>query len=706
MPDGSGNGSVLAATVVAPPLSRNPARAVQRPAFLIERPLVAAHFTRRSRQLIVTFDNLSSVGQTNPAQPWLAGRGARAGVSVLGLIARRKDWYRNADTPALIEALREAGLFAQFDRVTLMGASMGGFAALTYAGLVPGAHVLAFSPQSTLAPALVPFERRYRYAQKTWDWATPAFLDAAEGARAAASVTLVYDPFEPADRAHAARLDGPNVRHIHADHLGHRAIRVMKETGALDPLIDGMARGEFDPLACARAARGRRANLFWQRSLLGEAERRGHLRLAHAAAERLVQLDPDQRHSRRAAARLGAMTARTAPAVPQVIEETTHVLDGAPRPPFAGTILRLPGAIVVPERAGDTSLASGVLRADQSWVELSRAWIRARKATPAPALRPGETVAHLPGRWLFGGHFRGHFGHFLVESTARLWAIDHVKGRLDGILYLPYRGQVGPVEQAMAGHAGFFAALGIDLPLKTVGQPTRVDDLILPELGFGWEDRFAGSPAYRAFMMSRLSAAAAPEGGEKLYISRARLPAVRGGVLGETVIEENLARAGFEIFHPERHPIATQIARYRAARTVVALDGSALHLAAYLLPREARIAMILRRSRANAADYIRQYRGFLGITPHVIDVIRHDWVAAGAARVDFRSIGELDFPALFRALADQGFLPSGFRPDLPCVEDLRAMLASYEDRRGAPFRILAAGEQHPEAGTDATKDAA
>lgn len=705
MPDGSA--PQVPRPIPVPPLSRNPERAVQRASFLIDRPLVAAHFTRRSAQLIVTFDNLSSVGQTDPAQPWLAGRGARAGVSVLGLIAKRKDWYRNADAPALLAELAQAGLFAQFARVTLIGASMGGFAALAFAGLVPGAHVLAFSPQSTLAPGLVPFDRRYRYAQKTWDWTTPDFLDAVPGARAAASVTLVYDPFEREDKLHAARLDGPNARHIHADHMGHRAIRVMKETGALDPLIDGMALGSFDPVACALAARGRRANLSWQRALLGAAERRGHLRLAHAAAERLAVLDPDQRHSRRAAARLGALVAaQRAPAVPQVIEEATTVLEGNPKPPFAGTILRLPGAILMPERAGDASLASGVLRADQSWAPLSRAWIRARKSTPAPELRAGEAVAHLPGRWLFGGHFRGHFGHFLVESTARLWALDHVKGHLDGILYLPYRGQVGPIEQAMAGHAGFFAALGIDLPLKTFGQPTRVDDLVLPELGFGWEDRYAGSPAYRAFMMSRLARAAAPEGGEKLYISRARLPAARGGVLGETVIEENLARAGFEIFHPERHPIATQIARYRAAKTVVALDGSALHLAAYLLPRQARVAMILRRSRANAGDYIRQYQSFLGITPRVIDVIRHDWVAGDVARVDFRSIGELDFPALFRTLAADGFLPADFRPDLPSVADLRAMLASYEDRRGAPFRVLGQGELHPEARADATEDAA
>src|SRR5690606_35627158 len=174
------------------------------------------------------------------------------------------------------------------------------------------------------------------------------------------------------------------------------------------------------------------------------------------------------------------------------------------------------------------------------------------------------------------------------------------------------------------------------LPLRTFGAVQRAERLILPELGFGWLERYAGSPAYRDFMQGRLSAAAGAEGGEKLYISRARLPAVRGGVLGEEVIEDTLARAGYEIFHPELHPLEVQIARYKAAKTVVALDGSALHLAAFVMPRGSRVAMIKRRSSANVSDYLRQFRSFLAVVPDVIDVIRHDWIAGEIGRASCR----------------------------------------------------------------------
>ncbi|MEZ5754781.1 MAG: hypothetical protein R3D90_08470 [Paracoccaceae bacterium] len=141
-----------------PPIVTDLSRAVGEAAFLYRGGLVDAWFEAQpgSDVLAVTFDNLSSIGEYDPPQPWLRWRMEKAGISLLGIMATRKDWYRNPDTPALIAALREAGLFARFRRVVFVGASMGGFAALAYAPMVPGAAVLAFSPQTTLARGIVP----------------------------------------------------------------------------------------------------------------------------------------------------------------------------------------------------------------------------------------------------------------------------------------------------------------------------------------------------------------------------------------------------------------------------------------------------------------------------------------------------------------------------------------------------------------------
>ena len=669
-------------------------------AFLFRDNLVSAWFEAEpgSDILAVTFDNLSSIGEYDPPQPWLRWRVRKAGCSLLGIMATRKDWYRNEETPRLIAALRQAGLFSRYRRVVFIGASMGGFAALTYAPLVPGAAALAFSPQSTLARDLAPFDRRYRYAARKWDWTSPAHLDAAEAVQSGAEATIVYDPFVPEDRAHVQRLAGPDVRLLRAPLAGHRAIRQIKEVGGLQDLIEGVLSGTPDLPTFYRTYRNRRASAAWQRALIAALFARGRDGLVDRALAAMQRLYPDSGYARREARRI-ARARRAARLTGPLLQGEARdarivVPDGNPAPPFAGLILDLRNAILVPERDGDAKLASGVLHADGSYCALSQGWIRARKPIPAPTLGRDEKLAPMPGCHLFGGHFRGHFGHFLVESTARLWALDHLPARPDSILYLPYRGEVGAIEKAMEGHESFYRLLGIDQPVRTFGRPQQVERLFVPELGFGWSERYAGSPAYRAYMQGRLRAAVPPEGGENLYVSRALLAASRGGVLGEAIVEQNLARAGYEIFHPERHPLEVQIARYRAARKIVALDGSALHLAAYVADPATQVAMILRRSKANVADYQRQFRSFCGVEPDVIDVIRTDWVSGESSRVDFRSVGELDFARLFEGLAEAGYLPKGFRPDLPSAAQMADLLAAFADRRGGEMRPLRPGERH------------
>jgi hypothetical protein len=666
-----------------PPVVPDAVTAAQTDRFLLRDEFCDAYFIRRSDVLVVTFDNLASVGEYDPPQPWMHMRAARAGVSILGLIAHRKDWYRNPSAPRLLSDLRDAGLFDGFRRIVFAGASMGGFAALAHAPLVPGAAVLAFSPQSTLAPDLVPFESRYRYGARRWDWSDLPHRDAAEGAAIAPEVHLFYDPHVPEDRAHVERLAGAGVRRYRCRHFGHRAIRTLKDCDLLDAVFAGLVAGTFDEAEFWRGMRARRGVWGWRKAVLDNALATGHRALAARAGE-VLGIDGSTRFGRRFRAALEAAPDPEPVSAPKAAE-------GA-EPLFSGRIETICGALVVPERSHDQRLASGVLYPDGRYCEMSKAWIRLAKATPPPSLAADEPVLDVPGTHLFAGHMRGHFGHFLVESTARLWALGRVGIRLDGILYLPYRGKAGPTARAIHAYGRFFEILGIDVPVAVHGEVLRVERLVVPELGFGWGPRYAGSEEYRGFMRSRLSAAAEPEGGERLYVSRRLLGAQRGGVLSEEVIESNLARAGFEIFHPQKHPIETQIARYRAARTIVALDGSALHLAACVMEPDGHVAMVLRRSRANAQDYLTQFKAFCGIEPDVIDVIVRDWAAPGSGRSDYQSVGELDFSALFDRLKALGHLPFDFVPDLPASDAVREAARGFAEARGAEYLAPVGGD--------------
>ena len=210
----------------------------------------------------------------------------------------------------------------------------------------------------------------------------------------------------------------------------------------------------------------------------------------------------------------------------------------------------------------------------------------------------------------------------------------------------------------------------------------------MPELGFGWNEKYAGSVGYRRLMREVFGQNIKAEGSERLYISRARLPNARGGILGEEIVEQNLAAQGYEIFHPEQHALEVQIARYKAARQVVALDGSALHLAAFFLNKGDRVAIVLRRSSANVADYVLQYRSFCSIDPDVVNCIQRDWIPEGSKRADYRSVGELDFEVLFGALKGLNYIESSFRPILPSAAEVHHMLGRVAQQRECAFTAI------------------
>lgn len=260
-----------------------------------------------------------------------------------------------------------------------------------------------------------------------------------------------------------------------------------------------------------------------------------------------------------------------------------------------------------------------------------------------------------------------------------------MKDRLDGVLYVPYRISAKSAVKKSAPYQPFFKAVGIDVPVHFLSKPVQVDEVYVPELGFGWGEKYAGSPMYREIMRRKLSESVDGGGSEKLYISRAGLPSQRGGVLGETIIERNLERQGYEVFRPEKHSFPEQLARYKSAKKIVALDGSALHLAAYMMQPGGQVGVILRRSRANIRDYALQFRSFCGIEIDPIDVLAKDWISGDLNRVDYSSVGELDFARLFEQLGSLGYTDPNFRPEVPTQAEIALLLEEFAGRRNAVF---------------------
>jgi hypothetical protein len=251
-------------------------------------------YRARGPRLIVTFCNLASFEYDDEVRlPWLTAYAEARGFSQLGVMAHRKDWYRNAGTPKMIGQLAREGLFDEFEHVLFTGTSMGGFAALIYSALVPGSDVLAFSPQSTLNTDIAPFETRYPWPKRKFNWTDPEYLDAAQYVHHARQAVAIYDPMLAPDKAHVARLGGPPLDPVAVRFMGHQTPNALKRAGVLEPVLDMCMDGEFDRRAFyAGFRKGRRAMTDWRKSMVKRAISEGRTRRARTVCQSAMETMP------------------------------------------------------------------------------------------------------------------------------------------------------------------------------------------------------------------------------------------------------------------------------------------------------------------------------------------------------------------------------------------------------------------------------
>ncbi|MGB0498348.1 MAG: hypothetical protein ACPGID_08415 [Rubricella sp.] len=242
------------------------------------------HVRRARPQLLVTFDNLSNVGDRSMGRlPWAYKFAADNHLNYLGVYAHVANWYRAPELIARLERLRDDGFFEGYERVVFTGSSMGAFAALVFSGLAPGAHVLAFNPQTTLDPGKVPWEERFANGRRQ-DWTLP-YSDAAGALGSAARVSVFYDPYFAPDHKHYQRIEGPNVTPFRCWFSNHKSAVFLRKIGGLKPVMEAGVFGEIDPAAFYRAYRERRRLPWYRGSLTAYFEKRGRVAMGQRATQ-------------------------------------------------------------------------------------------------------------------------------------------------------------------------------------------------------------------------------------------------------------------------------------------------------------------------------------------------------------------------------------------------------------------------------------
>ncbi len=241
------------------------------------------HFRSGGSKLIVSFD-FRQTERTgfNPPDP--SKTFAEAGFDQLSLRVSRNDWFINPETE--VAEILMAEIASNYGAVQMIGYSMGGYGVFRFAKKVGARSILAISPQFSIHPGVVPFEKRYHEDAGEFD---PALGDLSSRALPDLRGVMLVDTLRPRDLQHARMLQSlyPKVHIARLMGGGHPATEVMAKAGVASIItreavkyppslaaLTGMHRSvrRSSPLYLTRLAKAAtKGHLTWATDLEGMA---------------------------------------------------------------------------------------------------------------------------------------------------------------------------------------------------------------------------------------------------------------------------------------------------------------------------------------------------------------------------------------------------------------------------------------------------
>lgn len=175
----------------------------------------------------------------------LARGGLRCRPVAVFVIDKRRGWYNDGVAEPIVGRVTALLARLRMRRVVALGNSMGGFGAMALGPRFPGCvRVISFSPQSSVQPALVPFETRWpAWSAAITQWDLPDAAALADNVES----HLFFGRGDALDMRHAARFAAAALpsRHIYrVAGTGHDLVRDFKRRDVLTPLLDELIWAE------------------------------------------------------------------------------------------------------------------------------------------------------------------------------------------------------------------------------------------------------------------------------------------------------------------------------------------------------------------------------------------------------------------------------------------------------------------------------
>ncbi len=187
-------------------------------------------------------------------------------------------------------------------------------------------------------------------------------------------------------------------------------------------------------------------------------------------------------------------------------------------------------------------------------------------------------LTHIAGKCLYAGFIRKSWGHFLMNSTARLWPLytDNADNRYDHIVFFCE----GDSDKMPEGNFKEFLRLAGILPKCIVLPETcHFDNLYVPELSLKLESHWS-EEFFLPFIKVRESALEETPSiphSKGVILTRSRWNAKNHMQINVESIEDLFASNGYRCVAPEQLTLSQLIVAMEGADEIVSFSGSTAH---------------------------------------------------------------------------------------------------------------------------------
>lgn len=229
----------------------------------------------------------------------------------------------------------------------------------------------------------------------------------------------------------------------------------------------------------------------------------------------------------------------------------------------------------------------GVVDKDGNYIELSGLPNRCEGGYTFQADRIySETVVYC-------GYFCRHWGHFLIESVARLWyALKEEAKNVDSFVFVVEEGQEVTFHK---NYKEFLELLGIFSRVKIINKPSQFDKVIVPELAY--KRTIGYSTWYNKIfdvVISNLPECTNLEPASRIYFTRSGLSKAGCNEFGHKYLDDFFSRNGYKLLMPERLKLHEMIWYIQHADVCACPSGTPPHN--MLFAREGQKVLIMEKT--------------------------------------------------------------------------------------------------------------